>query len=60
MDLRHVPSGNPIRFNSHGGTESIASLRTMLSILHALAAFVADLVKSRRRLEAENCSCVIS
>ncbi len=54
MDLRHVPSGNPIRFRFAWWDRIIASLRTMLSILHALAAFVADLVKSRRRLEAEN------
>jgi hypothetical protein len=32
----------------------------MLAILHALAMFIVDLFKSRRRLEAENLFYVIS
>jgi hypothetical protein len=38
----------------HGAESSHHSARTMLVILHSLGMFVADLLKSRWRLEAEN------
>ena len=44
----------PSSLDSRREVEIIASLRAMFAILHALGMFVADLFKSRCRLEAEN------
>ena len=44
---------NWIRPDSHGEGEISASLHSMVAILRLLAAFIADLFKSRRRLEGE-------
>jgi len=49
-----VLSENSIRPRFASKGRIIASLMAMFSILHALGIFVADLFKSRSRLEAEN------
>src|SRR4029453_3785412 len=49
-----VLSENSIRPRFPSEERMIASLRAMFAILHALGMFVADLFKSRSRLEAEN------
>jgi hypothetical protein len=45
---------NLIRADSRHGGRISASFDVMLAIFHLLAMFVADLFKSRRRLEAQN------